>query len=77
MPPRPRAWPRSNAAVDLLRRETHNQTKRRDESRGNQPVKIFIVACIAAAVIALGAVVVLNSIQEPVTVAYSTTGVRL
>jgi len=29
-------------------------------------MKTFIVACVAAAVIAIGAVVVLNSIQKPV-----------
>ena len=29
-------------------------------------MKTFIVACIAAAVIAVGAVVVLNSVQKPV-----------
>jgi hypothetical protein len=40
-------------------------------------MKSFIVACIAAAVIAIGAVVVLNSIQKPVETAYSTTGVRI
>ena len=40
-------------------------------------MKSFIVACIAAAVIAVGAVVVLNSIQKPVETAYSTTGVRI
>ena len=39
-------------------------------------MKTFIVACIAAAVIAIGAVVVLNSIQKPVETAFSTTGVR-
>ena len=37
----------------------------------------FFVACIAAAVIALVAVAVLNHFQEPVQVAYSTSGVRL
>jgi hypothetical protein len=40
-------------------------------------MKSFIVACIAAAVIAIGAVVVLNSIQKPVETAFSTTGVRI
>ena len=33
-------------------------------------MKTFIVACIAAAVIAIGAVVVLNSIQKPVETAF-------
>jgi len=40
-------------------------------------MKTFIVACIAAAVIAIGAVVVLRNIQEPVDVAYATSGVRI
>ena len=40
-------------------------------------MKAFIVACLAAAVIAVGAVVVLNSIQKPVETAYTTTGVRI
>ena len=40
-------------------------------------MKTFVVACIAAAVIAIGAVVVLNSIQKPVETAFSTTGVRI
>jgi hypothetical protein len=40
-------------------------------------MKTFIVACIAAVVIALGAVVVLNGLQTSVETAYSTTGVRI
>jgi hypothetical protein len=40
-------------------------------------MKAFIVACIAAAVIAVGAVVVLNSIQKPVETAFTTTAVRI
>ena len=40
-------------------------------------MKTFFVACIAAAVIAVGAVLVLNGIQKPVESAYSTTGVRI
>ena len=40
-------------------------------------MKAFIVACIAAAVIAVGAVVVLNGIQKPVDVAFTTSGVRI
>ena len=39
-------------------------------------MKTFIVACVAAAVIAIGGVVVLNGIQKPVETAYSTSGVR-
>ena len=40
-------------------------------------MKSFIVACIAAAVIAGGAVVVLNSIQKPVETSFTTNGVRM
>jgi hypothetical protein len=40
-------------------------------------MKVFIVACLAAAVIAIGAVVVLDSIQKPVGTAYTTSGVRI
>jgi hypothetical protein len=40
-------------------------------------MRIFLVSCVAAAVIATGAVFVLNMIQEPVGVAFSTTGVRI
>jgi hypothetical protein len=37
----------------------------------------FIVACIVAAVLAVCAVVVLNGIQEPVDVAFTTSAVRI
>ena len=40
-------------------------------------MKPFIIACIAAAVIAIGGVVVLNEIQKSVDVAYSTSAVRI
>ena len=40
-------------------------------------MKAFIVACIAAAVIAIGGVVVLDGIQKPVEVAFQTSGVRI
>ncbi|HEY6995120.1 MAG TPA: hypothetical protein VH397_15525 [Xanthobacteraceae bacterium] len=40
-------------------------------------MRAFIVACIAAAVIAIGAVVVLNRVQEPVDVAFTTSAVRI
>jgi len=40
-------------------------------------MKVFIVACIAAAVIAIGGVVVLNGIQKPVDVAFTTSAVRI
>jgi len=40
-------------------------------------MKTFIVACITAAVLAICAVVVLNNIQEPVNVAFTTSAVRI
>ena len=40
-------------------------------------MKTFSVACLAAAVIVIGAVVVLNSVQKPVASAYATTAVRI
>jgi hypothetical protein len=40
-------------------------------------MKPFLLACAAAIVIAVVGGVVLNSIQKPADVAYSTSGVRL
>jgi hypothetical protein len=40
-------------------------------------MRAFFIACIAAAVLALAAVAVLNHFQESVQVAFSTSGVRL
>jgi hypothetical protein len=41
-------------------------------------MKTFITACIIAVVIAVGAAIVLNFVQEPVSEAYmSSTGVRI
>ena len=40
-------------------------------------MRVFLISCIAAAVIAAGAVMVLNHFQEPVAVAFSTSGVRI
>jgi hypothetical protein len=40
-------------------------------------MRAFIVACIAAAVIAIAAVVVLDRVQEPVNVAFTTSAVRI
>jgi hypothetical protein len=40
-------------------------------------MKAFIVACIAAAVIVVGAVVALDRIQKPVETAFATSGVRI
>jgi hypothetical protein len=47
-----------------------------NKTRGT-PMKTFIIACIAAAVIAVGAVVVLNGVQKPVDVAFTTSAVRI
>ena len=40
-------------------------------------MKAFVIACVAAVIIAVIGGVVLNSIQEPVDKAFSTTAVRL
>jgi hypothetical protein len=40
-------------------------------------MKSFLLACVAAIVIAAAAVVVLNRLQEPVQQAFATTAVRL
>jgi hypothetical protein len=40
-------------------------------------MKAFIIACVAAAVIAVCGVAVLNGIQKPVDVAFTTSGVRI
>jgi hypothetical protein len=40
-------------------------------------MKAFIIACVAAAIIAIGAVVVLGNFQKPVETAYTTSGVRI
>ena len=40
-------------------------------------MKTFIIACVAAVIIAVIGGVVLNSIQEPVDKAFTTTAVRL
>ena len=40
-------------------------------------MKTFLIACVAAIVIAVIGGVVLNGVQEPVDKAFSTTGVRL
>jgi len=40
-------------------------------------MKAFLAACVAAIAIALGSGVLLSSVQEPVTKAFSTSAVRL
>jgi hypothetical protein len=40
-------------------------------------MRVFLVSCIVAALVALGAVYGLNAIQQDADVAYSTTGVRI
>jgi hypothetical protein len=40
-------------------------------------MKAFIVACVAAAIIAVCGIAVLNGIQKPVDVAFTTSGVRI
>ena len=40
-------------------------------------MKVFVVACISAVIIAIIAAFVLNSIQEPADKAFTTSAVRL
>ncbi|WP_256375860.1 hypothetical protein [Bradyrhizobium sp. WSM1743] len=40
-------------------------------------MKAFLLGCVAALVIAVAGMVILNSVQEPVAQAFATTGVRL
>jgi hypothetical protein len=40
-------------------------------------MKTFVIACVVAVIIAVIGGIVLNSVQEPVDKAFSTTGVRL
>jgi hypothetical protein len=40
-------------------------------------MRTFLVACLAAAVIAICAVVVLNKFQRPVETAFATSAVRI
>jgi hypothetical protein len=40
-------------------------------------MKSFLAACAAAILIAIAASVILNSVQKPVSVAYTTTGARI
>jgi hypothetical protein len=43
----------------------------------DSPMRVFIAACIVAAVIAVCAVVLLNLVEVPVDRAYTTSAVRL
>ncbi len=40
-------------------------------------MRVFFMSCIAAIVIAIGAAIILNVIQKPAAVAYSTEAVRI
>jgi hypothetical protein len=40
-------------------------------------MRVFIYACLAAVVIALCSVIILNRVQKPVETAFSTSGVRI
>ncbi len=40
-------------------------------------MRVFIVSCIVAAAIAIGAAVVLRQFQEPASVAFATSAVRM
>jgi riboflavin transporter FmnP len=76
MPLRPSALRRSNATIERLLRTSLVHIFQVSRS-GESPMRTFIVACLAAAVIAVCAVVVLNHFQEPVNVAFTTSAVRI
>jgi hypothetical protein len=40
-------------------------------------MRVFIISCIIAAVLAIGAAVVLHGYQEPAAVAFTMSGVRV
>ncbi|WP_256477661.1 MULTISPECIES: hypothetical protein [Bradyrhizobium] len=40
-------------------------------------MKAFLLGCVAAVVIAIAGMEILNQVQEPVAQAFATTGVRL
>jgi hypothetical protein len=40
-------------------------------------MRSFIISCLAAAVLAVGAAVILQAVQKPAEVAFSTSGVRI
>jgi hypothetical protein len=40
-------------------------------------MKSFVIACVAAVIVAIGAWLVLDRVQESVSVAYTTTGARI
>jgi hypothetical protein len=40
-------------------------------------MKSFVIACVAAVIVAVGAWLVLDRVQESVSVAYTTTGARI
>jgi hypothetical protein len=40
-------------------------------------MKAFIIACLVALAVAVGSIYVLNAYQEPVSIAYKTTAVRI
>jgi hypothetical protein len=45
--------------------------------KGIATIRTFLISCIAAAVISIGAAVILHQYQEPAAVAFSTSAVRL
>ena len=40
-------------------------------------MRVYLISCVVALIIAAGAVFVLNSVQEDAQVAYTTTAVRI
>jgi hypothetical protein len=45
--------------------------------KGLTDLRTFLLSCVAAAVIAIGAAVILHGLQEPAAVAFSTSAVRI
>jgi|SRR6266567_492292 len=43
----------------------------------NRKIRTFLIACIAAAAVAIGAAVILHQLQEPAAIAFSTSAVRI
>jgi hypothetical protein len=48
-----------------------------DRLGGTRAMKVFLVACVAAAIVAIVAAVILDQVQEPVDVAFTTSAVRI
>jgi hypothetical protein len=59
----------------ICSRRVHNRSYALPEGVTN--MRVFTIACMIAAVIAVAAAVVLHQCQEPVTVAFTTSAARI